>query len=245
MCKLVKSTFLMRGEIHSNSSVVLEVELLATSDETSAASSNETTLLTAGSVSSDGGGVTNVLMVTTTMGMLDGVHSNTSHSGPVLSLSLGLEVGVGSLEDGLVSSLATGDDADHSSAATHDGLSDTGGELDTGLLAILGVTDDDGRGAGGTGETSTVTDLGLNVGDDGAFWHLVHGHHIADSEGGFVTSVDELSGVHALDGDEVLSALLVLVLISENHFSKGSTTSRVVHDVLDDSLGVTFPLSEV
>ena len=163
-------------------SVLLEVELLATSDETSSAGSDETTLLTAGSVSPHSGGVTHMLMVTTTMGMLDGVHSDTTDARPVLLLGLGLVVGVGSLEDGLVGSLATGHNTDHGSAVTHDGLADARGELDTRLLAVLGVTDHDGRGAGGASEGSTVTDLGLNVGDDGAFGHLVHGHDVADSQ---------------------------------------------------------------
>merc|ERR1719446_1600578 len=56
-----------------------------------------------------------MLMVTTTMRMLNGVHCNTSNSGPVRSLSLHLEVhGVG-LKERLIGSLTPSGDTDHSS----------------------------------------------------------------------------------------------------------------------------------
>jgi len=107
--------------------------------------------------------VTNVLMVTTTVRMLDGVHRNTSHARPVSPLGVGLEVRLVGLEKGLVSSLATGANANHSSAATDNGLTDARGESDTGLFAVLGVANDDSGGAGGTGENATVSQLGLKV----------------------------------------------------------------------------------
>jgi hypothetical protein len=60
--------------------------LLGTTEETSAASSNETSLLTLGGVTGDGRGFTNVLVVTTTVWMIDGVHSNTTSLGPGVAL---------------------------------------------------------------------------------------------------------------------------------------------------------------
>ena len=162
--------------------LLLEEKLAATSDGTSSLGGDETALLTAGSVSSRGGGVTDVLMVTTTMGMLDGVHGDTSDSGPVSLLGVRAVVaGVGA-EHGLVSSLAAGDNTNHGSAASEDGLTDTRGQSDTRLLAILGVTDHDSGGARGTGKSATVTKLCLNVGDNGTLWHLVDGEDVADSE---------------------------------------------------------------
>ena len=129
--------------------------------------------------------MTHVLMVTTTVRMLDGVHSNTSDDRPVTLLSVRPVVGLVGLEHGLVSSGATGDNTDHASAATEDGLADAGWESDSGLRAILGVTDDDGGGAGGTGEAATVTELGLDVGDNGALWHHINGEDVADGERGY------------------------------------------------------------
>jgi len=184
-------------------------------------------------------------MVTTTVGMLDGVHGDTSDSGPVSLLGVRAVVaGVGA-EHRLVSSLAASANANHGSAASEDGLADTGGESDTRLLAILGVADHDSGGAGGTGKGATVTELSLNVGDNGALRHLVDGENVADSERSFGATIDELAGVHAFDSDEKLSVLLEFVLVSENDFGKRGATAGVMHNVLDDSLDVTFSLSEV
>ena len=157
-------------------------KLAASSDGTGSLGSDKTALLTAGSVSPRRGRVTDVLMVTTTVGMLDGVHGDTSDSGPVSLLGVRAVVaGVGA-EHGLVGSLAAGANANHSSAASEDGLTDAGGQSHARLLAILRVADHDSGSAGGTGESATVAQLGLNVGDDGALWHLVDGENVADSE---------------------------------------------------------------
>jgi len=220
-------------------------KLASTSDDTSSLSSDETTLLTAGSVSSGSSGVTNVLMVTTTMRMLDGVHSDTSNSGPVSLLGVGLVVGAVSFEERLVGSLTASADSNHSSAATNDGLTDARGKSDSCLLTILGVTDDDGGGAGGAGEGATVAELGLTVGDDGAFGHHINWEDVTDGEGGFGAAVNELAGVHAFDSDEKLSVLLEFVTISENDLGKGGATAGIVHNVLDNSLDVSAALSEV
>ena len=96
----------------------------------------------------DGRGVTDVLLVTTTMRMVDGVHSNTSNSGPGTSaLSLPSVEGVSSLANGLVGSATTCNYTDHSSAGAWDGCSGTGMESNSGLLAVIGVTNDDSRTA--------------------------------------------------------------------------------------------------
>jgi len=97
--------------------------LPGTSDETGSTGSNESDLLSSRLVSSDGRRMTNVLMVTTTVRMLDGVHGNTSNSGPVLPLSLHLEVGSVGLKERLIGSLTTSGDTNHSSAVSNDLLS--------------------------------------------------------------------------------------------------------------------------
>lgn len=193
-----------------------------------------------GSVSPSSGGVTHVLMVTTTMGMLDGVHGDTTDAGPVLLLGLGLVVGGAGLEHRLVGSLTTSGDANHSSAGALHGLAGAGGESDTGLPAFFGVADDEGGAAGGASVGAAVTNLALHVRDDGSFWHSIHGEDVANNEGGLGTSVDELTGVHALDSDEVLSALLVAVGVAEHHPGEGSTTAGVVHNRLNNTLHITI-----
>ena len=136
-----------------------------------------------------------MLMVTSSMRMLDGVHGNTSDSWPVVSLSLVLEPGVDSLQEGLVSSLSTGHDSDHGSAVAHDGLSGSGWESHSGSSAVLGVTDDDSRSSGGSGEAASVSELGLAVRDDGSLGQGVHGEDVSDGEGSCRTVVRECTGL--------------------------------------------------
>ena len=131
----------------SRSVLLLEKKLASSSNGSSSLSGNETTFLTAGSVSSCGCGVTNVLMVTTTVRMLDGVHRNTSHSWPVSLLGVRSVVGGVGAEHWLVSSLTTGANTNHGSAASKDGLANARWESDAGLLAVFGVTDDNSGSA--------------------------------------------------------------------------------------------------
>jgi len=179
------------------------------------------------------------------MRMLDWVHSYTSNSWPILLLGVGLVVGSVGLKEWLVSSLTTSANSNHTSAGGLDGLSHTRWESDTGLLTVLGVTDDDGGGTGGSGKNSTVSLLGLNIGDDGTLWHGVDWEDVANGKGSFGTSIDELAGVHALDCDEKLSVLLVFVLVSENNLCERCASTWVVHNILHDSLDVSSTLGEV
>ena len=119
--------------------------LETTSDEASSSGGDKTDLLTSGGVSGHGRGVTDVLVVTTTVRMLYGVHSNTSNSWPAQLLGVVLEISIVRLQEGLVSSLSASNDADHSSAGALDGSPDAGGESDASLLAVFGVADHNGR----------------------------------------------------------------------------------------------------
>ena len=56
--------------------------LLRTTEQTRPSGSNETSLLTLGGVARDGRGFTDMLVVTTTVGMVDGVHGNTTSLWP-------------------------------------------------------------------------------------------------------------------------------------------------------------------
>ena len=137
--------------------------LLLTSDETGSSGSDKTDLLTSGLVTSDGRWVTNMLMVTTTVWMLDWVHGNTSDSWPVLSLSLGFVPGSVGLEEWLVASLSSGNDANHSSASAEEVLSGSRWKSDLGLSLIIGVADDNGGNSGGSSEGTSVSIFRLNV----------------------------------------------------------------------------------
>jgi hypothetical protein len=177
--------------------------------------------------------------------VIDGVHGNTTSLGPGVALDSELVLGTGSLQEGLVGTATTGDDTNHTTGSVLDDLLGTGGELDAGL-AILGVVANNGNVvAGGTAERTAVTNLLLDVGDDGTLGHGGEGKNVADGQGGVLTGVDELAGVHALVGDEGLGDHLELVGVTELDLGEGSTTAGIVDDLLDDTTGVSVTLGVV
>jgi hypothetical protein len=130
-------------------------------------------------------------------------------------------------KEGLVSSATTSDDTDHSSGSRVDDLLGAGGKLDAGLALIRVVADNGDVVAGGSAERTTVTDLLLNVGDDGTLRHLTEGEDVADGQSSLLSGVDELAGVHAFVGDEGLGSLLESVGVAEDDLGERSTTTCI------------------
>ncbi len=116
--KCVVYSILKEGK-ECNTKSLLEFQVLpASSDLTGSLGGDQTCLLTSWGLSANSRRMSDMLMVTTTMGMVNGIHSNTSSDGPVLSLVLKFVKGAASLKQGLVSSAASSDDADHGSSGT-------------------------------------------------------------------------------------------------------------------------------
>ena len=81
------------------------------------------------------------------------------------------------------------------------------------------------------GESTTVTNLLLNVADNGTFGELAYGKDITDSESSLLTAVDEGTSMKALSSDESFTTELVAVGVPEDNAGKRSTT--VYKDMLD------------
>ena len=128
-------------------SLVLLEKLSSSSDSTGSLGGDETDLLSAWGISSGSGWVTNVLMVTSSVRMLDWVHGYTSNSWPISLLGMGLVVSSVGLKEWLVSSLTTSANTNHASAGGLDGFSDTRWKSNTSLLSILRVSNDDSGGS--------------------------------------------------------------------------------------------------
>lgn len=184
-------------------------------------------------------------MVTTSVRVLNGVHGNTSNSGPAVALNLVLVVLVTGLHDGLVNSATTSDHTNHSSAGAVQSLSGTRGKSDSGLAAILGVTDDDSTATGGLGQSTAITNLGLEVANYSTLGNLADWENVTDGKLSALTAVDELTTVHALSSNEVSLDQLVLVGISEVDSGNGSTSAGIVDDFSNDTLDIAVSLSEV
>jgi len=123
-----------------------------------------------------------VLLVTTSVGVIDGVHRHTSNLGPLVTLHSVLVESATSLQDGLVGTATTGDQANHGAALVVDGLLGTGRKADSGdaLIGVLGH--DDGIVTGSTAHLAAVTDLLLNVADHGTFGDLGNGQDVSDGK---------------------------------------------------------------
>jgi len=115
--------------------------------------------------------VTNVLMVTTSVWMLDGVHCHTSHNWPAVTLRLVLVVRTTSLQHWLIDTSTASNDTD---LTTSIGLNDLLGarwQSETSLIGIWVVRDNRAIITRCAGNSTTVTWSLLNVGDDGTLWH--------------------------------------------------------------------------
>jgi len=223
----------------------LILDLLGTAEKTRPPGRDETGLLTLCCLPGDGGCFTNMLMVTTTVRMVDGVHGNTTSLGPAVALGGELMLGSRGLEERLVCSATSCDDTNHTTGRAGEDLLGTGGELDTGL-ALVGVVANDGHVvSGGTAERTAVTRLVLDVGEDGTLGDGGEGEDVADGQVGVLSGVDELASVHALVGDEGLDVVLESVWVAEDDLSKGSATTGVVNDLLYDTSNVAIALGVV
>jgi len=226
-------------------SVVESLEILTTSNSTSSSSGNKTDLSTGRSVSTDSRWDTDVLLVTTTERMVNGVHGNSSNLRPSLSESLHLVEDSTSLQDRLISSFSGSNKSDHGSSLTGEGLSGTGRKLDSSLAVIIGVTDNDGRSTRASGELSLITGLVFNVTNGSTFGNLVDGKDVTGGKRSLSSGVDELTSVHTLTSDEMVVLKSVLIRVSEDDLSKGSSTTRIMEDFSDNTLDVTISFSEI
>ena len=184
-------------------------------------------------MAADSCGVTNVLMVTTSVGMFNGIHTHTTNDWPVVLLDLVLVVGTTGLEDGLINTTTSGDDSDLASSSRVEGLLGTGWKTDTGLLCVGVVADDGGVVTRGTGNLTAISGVEFDVEDGRTFGDLGQRKDVSDREFGFGSAEDELASVHSLSGNEELFCVLVPVGVFENNTSKRGTTTWVMDDLLD------------
>merc|ERR1712166_1601547 len=179
------------------------------------------------------------------MRMLDGVHSNTSNSGPVLLLGLGFVVSGDGSQERLIASLSTGNDTNHGSEDPWTDLRTPEGSLildlrpsSEGPMMIPEVPEARARvplSPSLASMLAIIVPSGMEL----------TGRMFPVLEGGFLTGIDEHASVHVLDGDEVFSSELVLVNVAELNLSERGSTSGIVDNILDDSLNVALSLSEI
>jgi len=188
---------------------------------------------------------TNVLVVSTSEGMLHRVLCHTTNLGPAVALDSILVVGTSSLQEGLVGTSSTGDNTDLSTDSGRDSLLSTRWKTETGGTLFIIMGDDHGEAARSTGESTAIANLGLNVAHNGTLGNLLQRQHISNVQSGLLSAVDELSSVHTLSGDHELGIALETVGVQELDLGDGRTSSWVMKNFLDDSADVATTLSIV
>merc|ERR1719386_165623 len=95
------------------------------------------------------GRVADVLVVASAMRVLDRVHRHTAHLRPGVALHTVLVEVRSGLQDRLVETATAGHDPDRRAGARGNGAAGARGHADAGLLAVIGVADNDAGRAGG------------------------------------------------------------------------------------------------
>jgi len=182
---------------------------------TSAAGSNLSSLGTSRHISTTSTGLAHVLLVSTTVRVINRVHGNTGDCRPGVTLDAELVPRTTSLKHRLVSASTTGDQTNHSSALVGECLLGAGRKSNTCYAAVRVLRDNDGVFAGSTCHLTAITNLGLNVADGGTLGQLGDGADVTDGKTSLKTVVDELSGVHSLAcGDEnIFLSVVICVLV--------------------------------
>lgn len=205
---------------------------LSTANTSSSSGSNKTDLLTSRRVTTNGRSLTNMLVITTTVRMFDGVHGNTTHLRPAVPLDLVLVVRTTSLQDGLVNSATTRDDPDHSTVGRGQNFLGARWKLDAGLLRVRVVSNHGCVIARRAGQPSSVSSFLFQVADDGTFGHGANGKYVSNLQSSLSATIDELASVHSFGGKEKLLPVLEPIRVAEHDRGQRSSTTRVVNDFL-------------
>lgn len=115
--------------------------------------------------------MTNVLVITTTVRMVHGIHCNTPSLWPRVSLDAVLVEGPSGLQEGLINDSTRGNDSNGSTAVGIQDLFGPRGQFHTGLSLVDIVGNDSRIVSSDTGHGPTVSYFFLNVANDCALWH--------------------------------------------------------------------------
>ena len=186
-----------------------------------------------------------MLVVTTTVRVVHWVHSHTSGSWPAVFLHLVLVERSSGLQQWLVDSSTTSNNTNNTSGIRRDDFFGTGWQLDSSLVLLGIVSNDDDVVTGGSTQSTSVTRFLLDVGDDGTLRASTQWQDVTDVQGSLGTTVHELAGVDTLVGYERLLSQSVPVWISEGNLGQRSASTRVVDDLLDNTADVALTLGVV
>ncbi len=85
----------------------------------------------------------------------------------------------------------------------------------------------------------------LKIADNATLRKFTNRQNISNRQLRLLAAVNELTSVHALSSNEKLLLQPMLVGVAKLNDSKGSTTARIVNDLLDYAFDVSVTLCEV
>ncbi|VEU36287.1 unnamed protein product [Pseudo-nitzschia multistriata] len=179
-------------------------------------------------------------MVTSSVGMLYWILSNTTNLRPAVALDGVLVVGTSGLQQGLVCTTTSSDNTNLGTDSGGDGLLTSRRKSKLGGSLVFVVGDNDGIRTGGTGKGTAITSLSFDVADNGSLGNSSQRQDVTAGQRRLLTAVDELSGVHTLGTEEQFIVALVSVSVQELNTADGSTSARVMHDLLNHTSDVTL-----
>merc|ERR1712119_195818 len=112
-----------------------------------------------------------MLMISTTVGMFNGIHTHSPNLGPAVSFHFVLVVRTTGLQQRFVDTTSTRNDTHTGTVERGDDFLDTRGELDTSHICIFVMSDDGCVTTRSTSQLSTVTGFLFDVADDCSFRH--------------------------------------------------------------------------
>lgn len=186
-----------------------------------------------------------MLVVTSSVGMLYGVLSYTTNLRPAVALDGVLVVGTSGLQQRLIGTATSGNNTNLGTDGGRDSLLSSGWKSKLGGSLLFVVGDNNGVGTRAAGECTTVSELGLDVADNGSLRDRSQRQDVTAGKAGLLSAVDELSAVHTFGTEEQFVVSLVSVLVQELNTADRGTSTRVVHDLLDGSSDVTLLLGIV
>merc|ERR1711907_25360 len=179
------------------------------------------------------------------MRVLHRVHGTTTNLWPAVTLDTVLVVGTASLHDWLVETTTACDDADGGTASVLHPLLGARWETNLGAFLVDILSDDGAVITRAARDHTTVTSTHLNIGDDGTLRHRLHRECVSNNQLCVLAAVHELTSVCSLDCWHQLLVDLVRTSIVESDLGKRCSTTRVMEDVLHDTLEEASTLSEI
>lgn len=218
---------------------------LGSSQDTCSPGGNETNLLTRSEVSTNRGWMTNMLVISSSVRVFNWILRHTSDTRPRLVLDLVLVVGSSCLQQWLINTASSSDHPNDSTAMGVQSLSGTRWVSNTGLLTILGMSNDHTAASGCPGNLTTIHRMSLNSGNDSSFRTRSEGEQITRHQCSRLSGLDVHTGVQTLYADPSVLQETELVPVPEHNLAHRGATARLVEDLLDNSSNLVMPLREI